>query len=60
MTFNHSNDPRRVKLGAHDYDNPNFDVEQIYEVEWIIIHEEYDLRTHENDIAIIKLNGSIR
>ena len=51
--------PDQVRLG--DYDLRYFDLgEQTFGIAWIKLHEYYNKEIDENDIAIIRLSGTVR
>ena len=52
--------PDKIRLGEHDFKTINETVTQTFNVSWIIVHENYNLTTQENDIALIKLDRPAR
>ena len=47
-------DNTRVKLGEYDFYKDGETEDKTYEVESIKVHENWDPRTYENDIALLK------
>jgi len=45
-----------VRLGEYDFTTQGETGEQTYKLSWMKMHENYDPKTFENDIAILKLN----
>ena len=50
----------RVRLGEYDFNSVGETDEQTYNLAWMKMHENYNPKTFENDIAILKLNQPVR
>lgn len=48
----------QILVGLHDINKPVYN-EQVFSAERIILHEQYDTNTNENDIAIIRLSKPV-
>lgn len=57
--YRFTKDQIRVRLGEYDFEDTDND-EQTYSLAWMKMHENYDGKTFENDIAILKLNQNVR
>ena len=53
-------DQIRVRLGEYDFNSVGETDEQTFNLAWMKMHENYDPKTFENDIALLKLDKPAR
>ncbi len=50
----------KVKLGEYDFNVQGESGDRLFGLQWWKMHENYDSKTFENDIAILRLNNPVQ